>query len=143
MAFLPRTLWFVMKLKSHVITVVFGIVCILVVIFFAIANYHAFWPEVKPPSLDGSWTLTLPAGYTHAIRIDPAGPSRYMINRLVFAGVYKLEGDRLMMVEPRDRRLTEFVWELLPGGDLTLVRGPRPGKTGATYLGARLTRVDR
>ncbi len=129
-----------MKLKGHVTTFVFGIACIVVVVFFAIANYHAFWPEVKPSPLDGSWTLTLPAGYTHAIRIDPAGPSRYMINRLVFAGVYKLEGDRLMMVEPRDPRLTEFVWELRPGGNLILVGGPPPGKTGATYLGASLSR---
>ena len=130
----------VMKLKGHVTTVVLGTACIVVIIFFAIANYDLFWSDVKPSPLDGSWTLTVPTGHAHEVRIDPAGPSRYTINRLVFAGVYELEGDRLTMVEPRDRRLTEFVWERRPGGEFILVEGPPSRKTGANYLGARLSR---
>ena len=46
------------------------------------------------------------------------------------------------MVEPRDRRLTEFVWKLQADGRLTLVAEPDASKTGSSYLGATLVRGE-
>jgi hypothetical protein len=89
----------------------------------------------EPLTLAGEWLVQMPAGFEQPQTITHLDGDRYLLGRLNHAGVYRLEGDRLIMDEPRDRRLTEFVWRLRADGTLILIAEPPPAKTGASYLG--------
>ncbi len=45
------------------------------------------------------------------------------------------------MVDPDDKRLTEFVWRIVDPDNLVLIEAPPASKTGSNYLGATLNRV--
>src|SRR5690349_16469801 len=61
--------------------------------------------------LKGEWEADLPAGFKMSSAMIPMGKGRYRLPALgVFSGVYELDGDRLVVVEPDDERLDEFVW---------------------------------
>jgi hypothetical protein len=96
----------------------------------------------KEVDLSGPWLLRLPAGFQHKVALTREGPERYILNKgsLNFNGLYEFKEGNLVMLKPKDPRLTEFKWRLEPNGTLTLVGQPEMGKTGANYLGATLTR---
>jgi hypothetical protein len=94
------------------------------------------------PDLSGTWQLALSARHQYMITISKEGKDRYQLAKpgLNFDGLYELRGDRLVMIKPRDPRLTGFVWQLDDSNDMTLVGEPPIGKTGASYLTATLKR---
>jgi hypothetical protein len=98
--------------------------------------------EVAPSAsvdLAGRWLLTLPAGFQYRVTLEAAGEGSYRITGgLAFAGVYELQGEKLAMVEPVDKRMTVFDWTLHNGNSLTLVA--ETGASGARYVGATLGR---
>ena len=96
----------------------------------------------KEVDLSGPWLLSLPAGFQHKVALIREGSDRYLMNKgsLNFNGLYEFREGYLVMLKPKDPRLTEFKWRLEPTGTLILVGQPETGKTGANYLGATLTR---
>jgi RNA polymerase sigma factor (sigma-70 family) len=100
--------------------------------------------DVAKQDLTGEWLMHLPAGFTHQVHLTAAGPERYRLapDRLNSSGVYELQGDRLVIVDPNDRRLLGFEWQADRAG-FVLVGQPAVEKTGANYLGATLRRAPR
>lgn len=96
--------------------------------------------EEQPATVDlgGRWLLTLPAGYQYRVTIEPLGDHRYRFPSLAFAGVYELQGQKLAMIEPVDKRMTVFDWTVHNVNSLTLVA--ETGASGARYAGATLGR---
>ena len=88
--------------------------------------------------LAGRWLLTLPAGYQYRITIEALGENRYRFPSLSFAGVYELKGQKLVMVEPVDKRMIVFDWTINNVNNLTLT--DETGASGARYAGATLGR---
>jgi hypothetical protein len=88
--------------------------------------------------LAGRWLLTLPAGYQYRITLEAAGENRYRFPSLAFAGVYELKGQKLVMLEPVDKRMTVFDWTINNVNSLTLT--DETGASGARYAGATLGR---
>ena len=97
-------------------------------------------PE-RPIDLSGTWHLHLPAGFDHQIKMTWIDDTHFRFSHLTMAGVYELQGKRLVMQTPQDPRLTEFVWQLRSDGSLLLVDQPAVGKIGARYLGAVMRRL--
>jgi hypothetical protein len=97
-------------------------------------------PGEQPEKLDlaGRWLLTLPAGYQYRITLEAVGENRYRFPSLAFAGVYELKGQKLVMVEPVDKRMTIFDWTINNVNNLTLT--DETGASGARYVGATLGR---
>jgi hypothetical protein len=89
--------------------------------------------------LAGRWLLTLPAGFQYRVTIEQAGEGRYRFSGgLAFAGIYELQGQKLAMIEPVDKRMTVFDWTLHNVNSLTLAA--ETGASGARYVGATLGR---
>ena len=94
---------------------------------------------LAPVDLSGRWLLTLPAGYQHRVAFERLEDGRFRVpGSLAFAGIYRLDGDQLMMDEPVDKRLTVFTWKIHNVNSLTLI--DETGKSGARYAGATLGR---
>jgi hypothetical protein len=93
--------------------------------------------------LGKEWLMQLPAGFVHEVSVTPLGGDRYRLEprQLNSSGVYEVRGGRLVIVEPNDRRLLGFAWEIHPDGHLTLVDQPPTEKTGVNYLGAVMVPV--
>lgn len=94
------------------------------------------------PDFVGTWQLLLPAGFERRITLKPAGENRYRLEpaNLNFAGVYESCGDRLVLAEPNDPRLTGFEFKIRSPYLLTLTG--QAENTGADYLGAVLFRSN-
>jgi hypothetical protein len=92
------------------------------------------------PGLGQRWLMYLPAGFVHRVTLTPCGPDRYRLDPpwLNSSGVYAVRGDRLVIVEPDDRRLFGFQWQIDRDGRLTLVDQPPLRETGSDYLGAMM-----
>lgn len=95
--------------------------------------------------LEGEWKLSLPAGYEYVVTIQHLGDNEYNLRKgsLNFNGIYHLKKHNLVMARPADDRLTEFVWRLKKDGTLVLIEEPPTRKTGARYLGATLTKLEK
>ena len=95
-------------------------------------------------SIAGKWEMTLPAGFKHPATLVALGDQRFRIEDTPpnFRGVYERTGDRLAVVEPTDKRLTEFVWQIQSDDSLLLIESPPTGKIGSDYRGATLKRKD-
>ncbi len=92
--------------------------------------------------ISGDWLLTLPSGATQAVSLTDMGNDRFNFkpDSLLMSGVYRLDGDRLAMLRPNDRRFTEFTWAVEDDGSLVLVEEPDISQTGQSFAGATLTR---
>ncbi len=91
--------------------------------------------------LEGDWDVALPAGFKHGLSILHLDAARDRMSEAgVFSGVYELRGDKLAVVEPDDKRLTEFVWQMEDSNRLLLIESSH--KTGQDYRGAVLVRVS-
>jgi hypothetical protein len=99
-------------------------------------------PPAEELRFSGRWLLTLPAGFKHRITMTPLGRNRYRLTpgTLNVSGIYTVRDRQLRMLEANDSRLTEFAWESPGGNGMVLVEEPPAGKTGASYIGATLTR---
>jgi beta-lactamase regulating signal transducer with metallopeptidase domain len=99
-------------------------------------------PDAAAAPYAGSWLMSLPAGFQHRITLTPVGSNRYRLapNKLNSSGIYEVQGDRLVIVAPNDRRLLGFVWEVQSPGRMLLIGQPPISKTGSNYLRATLTR---
>jgi beta-lactamase regulating signal transducer with metallopeptidase domain len=92
--------------------------------------------------LTGNWMMHLPAGFDRQVKLEriDQGHYRFLPRGLSMSGVYVLNGDRLTMEKPNDRRLTEFQWEIRESNRLVLVAQPSRSKIGANYLGATMAK---
>src|SRR5689334_1212632 len=73
--------------------------------------------------LSGNWDARLPSGAAFQPVLTHLTGARYRLEKCgVFSGVYELRGKLLVVVEPVDVRLTEFVWQVLDANTLLLVR---------------------
>ena len=93
--------------------------------------------------LEGEWEITLPAGFIRRLSILHLDGARYRISRSGnSSGIYELRGDKLVVVEPDDKRLTEFVWHVEDPNRMVLIESPAVSKVGSDYRGAILKRVS-
>ncbi|NOZ40743.1 MAG: hypothetical protein GXP24_11030 [Planctomycetes bacterium] len=97
-----------------------------------------------PRLRSGYYTMLLPRGFKWQVKLLALDKKRYRLTskhrNLNNLGFYELQGNLLVMVEPDDKRLTEFQWLITGNDSLELVAEPPARKTGATYLGTALTR---
>jgi len=96
-----------------------------------------------PRLRSGNFTMLLPRGFEWQVKLLALGNRRYRLTskrNLNSLGIYELQGDRLVMVEPDDKRLTEFQWLITNRDSLELVAEPPARKTSSTYLGTALSR---
>ncbi|MEQ9410181.1 MAG: hypothetical protein RIK87_20770 [Fuerstiella sp.] len=86
--------------------------------------------------------MVLPAGFEYETQIILRGTGLYQLQVPAnSAGVYRHDGSRLAVKSPRDKRLTEFVWEIQSKDLLLLTEAPPAAKVGADYRGAVLRRM--
>lgn len=93
--------------------------------------------------LAGNYLMKLPRGFEWNVRLIALGEDQYRMisdRNLNMLGIYQQEGDRLVMAEPDDQRLTEFQWIITNDNKLELIEQPPAAKTGSNYLGTALTR---
>jgi hypothetical protein len=93
-------------------------------------------------NLTGRWLMTLPAGFKYEAGLRPQEfAGLYYLNvRGNLAGIYRHQGKMLSVEVPRDKRLTEFVWEFQDENLLLLTAAPATAKIGSDYRGATLRR---
>jgi beta-lactamase regulating signal transducer with metallopeptidase domain len=98
------------------------------------------WHEATP-DLSGTWQLRLPSGYQHTVTFERLDELHYRLtpSHFALAGIYELRGERLVIVEPDDRRLTEFEWLVESPQQLRLLE-PAVAENGGRYRGAVLLR---
>jgi len=106
----------------------------------AIASPAGVQPHGPTLDLNGKWEVTLSSGAKLRSPIIQLGDGRYRITKMgVFSGIYELKNDRLVVVEPVDKRLTEFVWKVQDADNMVLIESST--KTGQDYSGATLKRI--
>jgi hypothetical protein len=90
----------------------------------------------------GSWRVFLPAGFEWAVTMKPLDDNRYRLEpgTLTFSGVYEIQGDRLVLVEPADPNCTGFEWTIRSQYFLTMSK--QSTSPGGNYLGATLFRAQ-
>lgn len=91
--------------------------------------------------LAGNWRLLLPAGYDRPVTLKETGQNRYRLEpgNLNCSGVYELRDKRLVLIEPREPRLSGFEWQVRSPYMASLVG--QASNTGADYSGAVLFRA--
>jgi len=115
------------------------ICCLLVALAGCIATPQK---ENPPDDLSGDWEMTLPAGHVCRSPIIRTDSTHYQIPQIRnLSGLYERRGNLLVVVHPRNERLTEFVWEIQDSDNLVLVESPPVQKVGSDYKGAKLHRV--
>ena len=92
--------------------------------------------------LSGQWLLTMPSGFQHKVRITSEGNNLYRVSKagVIINGTYERRGNRLVMVQPTDSTLTDWIWKIDNGNQLTLVKEPDVTKTGGHYRKSTLKR---
>lgn len=91
----------------------------------------------------GNFTMRLPGGEEWVVRIIALEDNRFRLisyRNLNSLGFYELRGNRFVMVQPDDPRLTEFQWLVTSNDSLEMIAQPTRGKTGGNYLGTLLSR---
>jgi serine/threonine protein kinase len=104
-----------------------------------ILQHEAAVPKKVPPGpYHGTWQINLPAGAQRAVTMLSMPKDELMLfTGGVLSGRYHWEDDRLVMVEPEDKRYQHLIWEK-QGEDLVLVEEPPDHPSGARYVGTRL-----
>ena len=59
----------------------------------------------------------------------------------VFNGIYQWRGDRLVVVQPDDKRMDGLTWKW-QDGRLTVISEPAGTPTGSSYLGSKMERLE-
>lgn len=104
-----------------------------------ILQHEAAVPTKTPPGpYHGTWQVNFPAGAQRAMTILSMPNDELMLyGSGNLDGRYRWEEDRLVMVEPEDKRYQHLIWEK-DGDDLVLVEEPPDHPSGARYVGVRL-----
>ncbi len=94
--------------------------------------------KAAPGPYHGTWQINFPAGAQRAVTILSMPKDELMLyGSGNLDGRYRWEEDRLVMVEPEDKRYQHLIWEK-QGEDLVLVEEPPDHPSGAHYVGVRL-----
>lgn len=94
--------------------------------------------RVPPGPYHGTWQINFPAGAQRAVTMLSMPNDELMLYAGgVLDGRYRWEEDRLVMIEPEDKRYQHLIWEK-EGDDLVLVEEPPDHPSGGRYVGARL-----
>lgn len=93
--------------------------------------------------LAGPWKLLLPAGYEHDVTFTHVKGNRYRMEPgvLTVAGLYELEGDRLVRVPNEEQPPLVYEWKFLSRHIVHLDKQP-PKSRPADYDGAVLFRTQ-
>lgn len=126
--------WFRFSLRS------LFLLMLLVAAFLAgrYGNRHVF-----PSQLSGAWEATLPKGFVRAVTLTHLEEDRFLLTSggSVFNGVYQWQGDRLVVVQPDDKRMIGLTWKW-NDGSMVLVGEPAGTPTGSSYLGTKMERLE-
>lgn len=102
---------------------------------YGIAPYRVTTGDVIP-DLSGTWLLTNYLGNTFTAIMEKRGTNRYYLyspsGGVVVAGLYEIQRNYLVMVEPDNPNYSGFIWEVININYLYLAN------TG--YRGSTLTR---
>jgi hypothetical protein len=106
-------------------------------------------PFVPAPSANaelhpGEYLMRLPRGAEWQVSLLALEENRFQltsIRNLNSEGIYILRGQRLIMEEPEDPRLTEFQWLVMGADQLRLIVDPSAAKTGGNYVGTTMERI--
>jgi hypothetical protein len=94
--------------------------------------------KAAPGPYHGTWQINFPAGAQRAVTILSMPKDELMLyGSGNLDGRYRWDEDRLVMVEPEDKRYEHLIWEK-QGDDLVLVEEPPDHPSGARYVGTRL-----
>lgn len=114
-------------------------VSLLLAVFFSGYSLQRLLKR-QPLEPQGQWTLTLPSGATHAIRLIDGGMREFQwLGGTVLSGTYELRDKHLVVIRPNDGRMSGLIWRW-NGKNWVLVREPQPPPTGSSYVGAVLER---
>jgi hypothetical protein len=96
--------------------------------------------------LEGTWLLTLPAGFEYEALFEPAreaGIYRLRCAAVNLSGLYGLEPQRLVVKAPQNHQMGGLAWKFQNRNVLILTEQPEPSPVGADYRGATLSRFAR
>jgi hypothetical protein len=98
--------------------------------------------SVATANLAGTWQLTMPSGFQHKVHVASEGDQRYRISKagVIVNGIYERRGNRLVMVEPADSPMKDWIWKIDNENHLTLVKEPDVRITGGHYRKSILQR---
>lgn len=99
---------------------------------------------IFPSQLSGTWEATMPKGFVRPVTVTHLEEDRFLMTSggSVFNGIYQWRGDRLVVVQPDDKRMTGLIWKL-QNGRLTLIGEPAGKPTGSSYLGTNMERLEK
>ncbi len=130
-----KTPWFRFSLRTLLILM------LLVAVYLA-GRYGDRY--VFPSQLSGTWEAKLPKGFVRPITVTHLEEDRFLMTSggSVFNGIYQWRGDRLVVVQPDDKRMTGLTWKW-QDGSMTLVGEPTGNPTGSSYLGTKMERLEK
>lgn len=98
-------------------------------------------PPAINRSLAGDWRMTMPKGYQVKVTLQEIDATTLRLTGAYnMNGVYQLKNNQLVVTEPKDKRLTEFVWQIDSPYFLRLIVAPPTSKIGSDYTGTTLSR---
>lgn len=129
-----KTSWFRFSLRSLLILM------LLIAVYLAgrYGDRHVF-----PSQLSGAWQATLPHGFVRTVTVTHLEEDRFLLTSggSVFNGVYQWQGDRLVIIQPDDKRMKGLTWKW-SDGTMTLIGEPAGKPTGSSYLGTKMERLE-
>ena len=97
--------------------------------------------EVTAEALEGEWLRTMPGGHELDIAIHAVADDQVIIaTGRNLGGRYRIQGDRLVIVEPSDKRMASLTWHIKNLNEIILIDAPSAASVGSDYTGATLTR---
>lgn len=128
-----KTPWFRFSLRA------LFVLTLLVAVYLAgrYSNRYIF-----PTQLSGAWEATLPKGAVRTVTLTHLEEDRFLLTSggSVFNGVYQWQGDRLVVVQPDDKRMLGLTWKW-QDGRMTLIAEPAGKPTGSSYVGTKMERL--
>ena len=92
--------------------------------------------------LVGRWKLTLPAGFVHEVELKQNDDGLLNLTsekNLTLQGRFAVHGPLMELVQPNDKAIQDFVWQIRAADQLILTTDEN--QVGAKYLGAKLERM--
>lgn len=128
-----KSSWFRFSLRS----LLFLMLLVAVYLAGRYGNRYVF-----PAQLSGAWQATLPSGYVRTVTLTHLEEDRFLLSSggSVFNGVYQWQGDRLVVIQPNDKRMKGLTWKW-DDGNMTLIGEPAGKPTGSSYLGTKMERL--
>lgn len=91
--------------------------------------------------INGVWHLSSPGGTSEFVEISPVTENKYYLKTsgLPIDGLYRLEGELLILEKPNDARLKGYVWQS-KGDTFSLIEEPSVRLTNLRLLGSSLVK---